>query len=185
MNGMFQNRWWVVFASASGLLVGAGAINVFAFGVFLKPITADLGMGRGEFSSAIAMGSLLNAISCPILGWMIDRWGVRRVMIPGILLCALATASYGLMQASLLQIYVMFAVAGFVFGCQTPIAYATVIAQWFDDKRGLALGIAMAGVGLGVALIPQIAAALIAHLGWRPAFVGLAVCILGFAFVPI
>lgn len=185
MSGVFQNRWWVVFASASGLLVGAGAINVFAFGVFLKPITADLGLGRGEFSSAIAVGSLLNAIACPILGWMIDRWGVRRVMIPGILLCTLATASYGLMQPSLPLIYLMFAVAGFVFGCQTPIAYATVTAQWFDDRRGLALGIAMAGVGIGVALIPQIAAALIAHVGWRLAFVGLAACILGFAFIPV
>ena len=185
MNGVFQNRWWVVFASASGLLVGAGAINVFAFGVFLKPITEDLGLGRGVFGSAIAMGSLLNAIACPILGWMIDRWGVRRVMIPGILLCTIATAAYGLMQPSLPLIYLMFAVAGFVFGCQTPIAYATVTAQWFDNKRGLALGVAMAGVGLGVALIPQIAAALIGHFGWRLAFVGLAVCVFGFAFVPV
>jgi len=185
MNGVFQNRWWVVFASASGLLVGAGAINVFAFGVFLKPITADLGLGRGVFASAIGMGSLLNAIACPILGWMIDRWGVRRVMIPGILLCTVATAAYGLMQPSLPLIYLMFAVAGFVFGCQTPIAYATVTAQWFDNKRGLALGIAMAGVGLGVALIPQIAASLIGQFGWRLAFVGLAVCVFGFAFVPV
>jgi MFS family permease len=116
---------------------------------------------------------------------MIDRWGVRRVMIPGILLCALATASYGLLQASLPLIYLMFAVAGFVFGCQTPIAYATVTAKWFDHRRGLALGIAMAGVGLGVFLIPKIAAALILEFGWRLAFVGLAVCVLGFAFVPV
>jgi MFS family permease len=185
MPALLQNRWWVVFASASGLLVGAGAINVFAFGVFLKPITEDLGLGRGLFSSAITLSSLMNALACPLLGWMIDRWGARRVMIPGILLCALATASYGLLQSSPLRIYVIFAVVGFVFGCQTPIAYATVTAQWFDKKRGLALGLAMAGVGLGVALIPQIAAALIANFGWRTAFLGLAACVLGFAFIPV
>jgi len=44
---IFANRWWVVVASACGLLVGAGAINIFAFGVFLKPVTADLGIARG------------------------------------------------------------------------------------------------------------------------------------------
>src|SRR5258708_18249683 len=183
--GWFQNRWWVVFASASGLLVGAGAINVFAFGVFLKPITEEFGIGRGPFSQAIALGSLMNALACPLLGWMIDRWGARRVMIPGILLCALATASYALLHPPLPIIYLMFAVAGFVFGVQTPIAYATVTAKWFDRNRGLALGLAMAGVGLGVALIPQIAAALIAKFGWRLAFAGLRVCVLGFAFVPV
>ena len=184
--GFFQNRWWVVFACASGLLAGAGAINVFAMGVFLKPITEELGMGRGPFNSAIAIGSLLNAIACPILGWMLARWGVRRVMIPGILLCVLATASYALIGSMpLAMVYALFAVAGFVFGCQTPIAYATVTAQWFDDKRGFALGIAMAGVGAGVILIPKISASLILSFGWRTAFLGLAVCVFVFAFIPV
>ena len=183
---MFRNRWWIVFASASGLLAGAGAINVFAISVFLKPITEELGIGRGPFASAIAVGSLLNAIACPILGWMIARWGVRRVMIPGILLCVLATASYALIgSVPLAMVYALFAVAGFIFGCQTPIAYATVTAQWFDHKRGLALGIAMAGVGLGVALIPKISAALIVGFGWRLAFLGLAACVFVFAFIPV
>ncbi len=185
-HGMFQNRWWVVFACASGLLAGAGAINVFAMGVFLKPITEELGLGRGPVNSAIAIGSLFNAIACPILGWMIARWGVRRVMIPGILLCVLATASYALIGSlPLAMVYALFAVAGFIFGCQTPIAYATVTAQWFDNKRGLALGIAMAGVGLGVFLIPKISAALIVSVGWRLAFLGLAACVFVFAFIPV
>ena len=183
---MMRNRWWVVFASVCGLLVGAGSINVFAFGVFLKPITADLGIGRGVFSSAMTLCSTLNAIACPIVGWMIDRWGVRRVMIPGVLLCAAATASYSLIQASPFALtYLIFAMSGFVFGCQTPIPYATTIAHWFDRQRGLAMGIAMAGVGLGVALIPQLAAALIGRFGWRDAFLGLAVAVLVAAFVPV
>jgi MFS family permease len=183
--GVFQNRWWVVLASASGLMVGGGAINVFAFGVFMKPVTESLGIDRGVFSTGIAISALLNALACPLVGWLIDRFGARRVMIPGILLCALATASYGLLQASPLVIMVTFAVAGFVFGVQTPIAYATVTSQWFDRQRGLALGLAMAGVGLGVALIPQIASVLIAKYGWREAFVGLGICVLAFAFVPV
>jgi hypothetical protein len=52
MGKFFSNRWWVVFASVCGLLVGSGAINVFAFGVFLKPVTEELGIGRGPPSPA-------------------------------------------------------------------------------------------------------------------------------------
>jgi hypothetical protein len=53
MDGILRNRWGVVGASVLGLIVGAGAINVFCFGVFLKPVTADLHVGRGLLSSAL------------------------------------------------------------------------------------------------------------------------------------
>ena len=56
---------------------------------------------------------------------------------------------------------------GLVGGVQSPIPYAAVIAQWFDRTRGLALGIGTAGVGLGVALVPQVAAMLIGAVGWH------------------
>src|SRR5437762_13366475 len=100
MRGIFANRWWIVFATVCGLIVGGGAINVFAFGVFLKPITADLGVGRAMFSSALTMHAALAALSCPAIGWLVDRWGARRVMIPGLLIYAGATACYALIQAS-------------------------------------------------------------------------------------
>jgi cyanate permease len=60
-----------------------------------------------------------------------------------------------------------------------------VIAQWFDRQRGLALGIGTAGVGLGVALMPQVAARLIDAVGWRLAYVGLAVAVLLIAYPPV
>jgi hypothetical protein len=54
MASLFVNRWWVVFATVCGLVVGAGPVNVFTFGVFLKPITEDLGLSRGAFSAALS-----------------------------------------------------------------------------------------------------------------------------------
>jgi MFS family permease len=99
---------------------------------------------------------------------LIQRRGLRRVMIPGILLCALATASYGLIQASpFILTCLIFAVGGIVAGCQTPIPYATATSQRFDRQRGIALGLATAGVGLGAALLPKIADRLIGAFGWR------------------
>jgi MFS family permease len=186
MRGIFANRWWIVFATVCGLIVGSGAINVFAFAVFLKPITAEFGVGRGMFSSALTLHATLAALSCPVMGWLVDRWGARRVMIPGLVVYALATACYALIQASPFAItYLLFAITGIVGGVGTPIPYAAVLTQWFDRGRGLALGIGIAGVGLGVALVPQLAAFLIAAFGWRTAYLGLAVAILVVAFVPV
>ena len=186
MASLFRNRWWVVFATICGLLVGAGPINVFTFGVFLKPITEDLGLSRGAFSAALTFHATIAAVALPVVGWLVDRWGARRIMLPGLFLYALATASYALLQASpLLLTFLIFALTGLVGGVQSPIPYAAVIAQWFDRERGLALGIGMAGVGLGVAAMPQLATLLIGAIGWRLAYVGLAVTALLVAFPPV
>jgi MFS family permease len=186
ITGVFKSPWWVVFASICGLIVGSGAINIFAFGVFLKPVTEDLGISRGLLSSAVLVNGLLTALACPILGWLIDRYGTRRVMIPGILLFAATVACYGLMQAEpVALIYLIFALTGFFGGVQTPIPYAATVAQWFDRNRGLALGIATAGVGLGVAIVPQVVALLIAKFGWRVAYFDLALLIIILAWLPV
>src|SRR5579862_2076695 len=114
MGGFFANRWWIVAACACGLLVGSGTILIFTFGVFLKPVTEDLGVSRGDLSTGLGIGSALVALACPIVGWLIDRFGTRQVMIPGIVLFALAIASFGLMPAHQLPlIFLIFAIAGF------------------------------------------------------------------------
>jgi MFS family permease len=186
MRGMFANRWWVVVATVLGLIVGAGPINVFCFGVFLKPITADLGIGRGLLSSALTLHATVAALMCPVFGWLIDRWGVRRVMLPALVFYTLGIAAYALIQADPFAItYLIFAVTGLTGTVAGPIPYSTVISQWFDRQRGLALGIGMAGVGIGVALMPQLAELLIAAFGWRLAYIGMAVAVVIFAFVPV
>jgi MFS family permease len=116
---------------------------------------------------------------------MLDRWGGRRVMIPGLLLYALGVASYALMTGSPAMMYLAFGLAG-VFGCiGSPVPYGAVISLWFDRQRGLAIGIAMAGVGLGVAIVPQLAALLIRLFGWRMAYIGLAIAVLVIAWIPV
>jgi MFS family permease len=186
MRGVFANRWWVVVATVLGLIVGAGPINVFTFGVFLKPITTELGIGRATFSSALTLHATMAALMCPVFGWMIDRWGVRRVMLPSLVLYAIGIAGYTQITADPFVItYLVFAITGLTGTVAGPIPYSTVISQWFDRQRGLALGIGMAGVGLGVALMPQLAVVLIGEFGWRTAYIGLAVASIVFAFVPV
>jgi len=176
----------VVAATVLGLIVGSGAINVFTFGVFLKPITTELGIGRGLLSSALTLHATAAALMCPVFGWMIDRWGVRRVMLPALVFYTLGIAAYALIRAEPFALtYLLFAITGLTGTVGGPIPYSTVISQWFDRQRGLALGIGMAGVGLGVALMPQLAAWLIVQFGWRMAYIGLAMAVVVCAFVPV
>ncbi len=184
MNFM-RNRWWVVFASICGLLVGAGAVHIFAFGVFLKPVSESLGVGRGMLSSGLIVTSTLNGLGCLPLGYLLDRWGVRRVMIPGLILYALGISGWSLLSPSPLVIYALFGFAGLFGAIGSPVPYGAVLTMWFDRQRGLAIGIAMAGVGLGVALVPKLAAALIAAFGWRFAYVGMAIAVLVLAWLPV
>lgn len=167
------------------MTVGQGPITIFTFGVFLKPVTEDLGINRGTFSSAIGILTVAAAVVTPLVGRLIDRFGVRVALLPLILLFAFATMALSLLQPSLLVLYLLFGVQGVLSACQTPMAYVKTISAWFDRTRGLALGVAQTGVGLGVALVPQLAAALIAGHGWRTAYVGLGGAILVLALLPV
>lgn len=182
---MLRNRWWIVGASILGLIVGTGSINVFAFAVFLKPVSQDLSLGRGTLTAAMFLSSVMTAVGSPALGTLIDRWGIRTVMLPTIALFALITAAFSLLRTPALVLFLMFAVSGLIGAGQTPIAYSKAVSAWFDRERGLALGIAMAGVGLGTALMPQLAGALMAAFGWRMAYVGLGAAIFVLAFLPV
>lgn len=146
---MFKNRWWIVVASAVALIFSSGSIQLFSASLFIKPITAELGFGRGTLSTAFGIHFVLSAIATPIFGHLIDRYGVRPMMLPSITAFALATAALALMPASIPVLFAMFAVVGTVGVAQTPAPYSKVVSWWFDRQRGLALAITLAGVGLG------------------------------------
>lgn len=184
-SGIFRNRWWIVFASVLGLMASQGSILIFGSAVFMKPVTEELGIGRGAFSFGLTVATLLSAFASPALGWLIDKRGVRSVLLFGIVAFALATAAMSLLSSSLVVFYLLFALSGLTSTSQLPTGYAKVVSEWFDKERGLALGIAVAGFGLGVALIPQIANRLIQNYGWRAAYVGLGITIFVLAFGPV
>lgn len=169
-----RNRWWVVVACLVALIVNGGAVIIFTFAVFLKPISAELGWGRGALGGALALATTSTAVMLPLVGRLIDRWGVQPILLPGAVLFALATAAMALLDASPLVLFGLYAIFGLLAATTTPMGYSKAVASWFDRQRGLALGIAMAGVGLGTALVPAIAARLIEAFGWRMAWVALA-----------
>jgi MFS family permease len=182
MGVRFTNPWWVVVGAVCGLFVCNGPVLGFTFGVFLKPIMADTGWQRSSVSFALSVGGIFSALAVPVLGRMMDCWSIRRVALPGIIVYALCTSLLGLSPSVFWIFTLMFAVAEMTSAIQTPLGYAKAIAAWFDRRRGLALGIAMSGVGLGGFVIPQVANLLIERVGWRGTYVCLAALTVVIAF---
>jgi predicted MFS family arabinose efflux permease len=178
----FANPWRVVAGAVAGLTVCNGPVLFFTSGVFLKPIAADMHWQRSTVSFALSLATFLSALATPILGRMMDRWGIRAISLPGLPVFAASLGMLALSPGSPAAFIILAALAGVASTVQAPLPYAKAISAWFDDRRGLALGIAMAGVGLGAIIVPQIARALIELVGWRGAYVGLGALTLAVAF---
>ncbi len=171
MNCKFTNPWWVVVGAVAGLSVGQGPVFVGTYGVFLKPIMADMGWDRGTASLALSAGALCSAFAFPLFGRLMDRRTIRTVALPAIVIYGIAFGRGRTVAARPLGLrIVLIGLAGAASTIQSPLPYAKAIAAWFDHRRGLALGIAMAGVGLGGFVVPQVTRAAIDGFGWRGAY---------------
>jgi predicted MFS family arabinose efflux permease len=153
-------------------MVGNGAILIFTFAVFLKPITEEMGWNRGTMSLGVAIGLTIAGLITPLMGYFVDRWGVQRVTLASITMFAAGIAAISL-SSSAVMFVTLYALSGLLSSGHAPLPYSKAITAWFDDRRGLALGIAMAGVGIGAALMPQVASLLVKSFGWKEAYVAL------------
>ena len=169
--------WWVVLVAGVGLSLSYGPIIVGTFGVFLKPLSQEFGWSRAGISLAFALANLVLSGALPLIGRVVDRLGARKVLLPSALIFGLGVMSFYFLSASLWHFYVLYLLLGVSSG-NTP-AYSKVISCWFDHKRGLALGLAMAGIGLGAFIMPPLAQALITGVGWRHAYVLLGLLVIG------
>jgi MFS family permease len=169
----FSSRWWIVFGATASMLVAQGPVILYTLGLFIKPLNAEFGWDRASISAAGGVAAIASAITIPFVGSMMDRWGVRTVLLPVVVLCAASVALIALAPSSIVVFMLLFAITGVLGSGQGPLGYAKCVSAWFDDRRGLALGITMSGIGLGAALVPQYTQFLIGNFGWRAAYLGL------------
>ncbi|MEW6297507.1 MAG: MFS transporter [Thermodesulfobacteriota bacterium] len=176
--------WWIVLVAGVGLFMGYGPIVSFTFGVFLKPLGAEFGWSRAEISLAFSLSLLVMSGAFPLVGRLVDRFGARTVIVPSVLCFGLGLTSFALLSGPLWQFYLLYLALGVVGGGTAPVPYSSVISHWFDKRRGLALGVAMVGLGLGAFLMPSVAQTLIAAVGWRAAYVIIGVTVMAVA-IPV
>lgn len=153
-----------------GLALSYAMFTVFMFGTLVQPLEQEFGWGRAAMSLALTITNITVVFGSPLMGYLVDRFGVKPLLVPSIILMGVAVWSMSLLPDSLAWFYAGY-LAITLFGLGTlPLSYSRVVIAWFDKRRGLALGIALAGFGVGGALVPEISKIMIEGYGWRSAY---------------
>ncbi|MGE0659294.1 MAG: MFS transporter [Reyranellaceae bacterium] len=172
---------WVVVASTFVVLcVGFGV--TYAFNAFFLPLQAEYGATRGETALVFSIAGFLYFALGAVSGPLSDRWGPRPIVALGIVITA-AGLAFASQAQTLWQIYAAY---GIGVGVGVGFAYVPAIAavqKWFVRKRGLASGLAVSGIGAGTLVLPPLAGLIVADMGWRAAYLALALLTLAIGAV--
>lgn len=166
----FFYGWWVVAASAVGLFWGP-PVTVYSFGVFLKPLMQEFHAGRAAIALGYTLHLIAAAVCAPLVGWFVDRYGSRRVILSATVMFACILLWNKILTSNLWQFYLFYVALGLLINGVGPIPYGNLVAHWFDRRRGLALGLMMIGLGAGAMIMPSFAQQLITRFDWRTAYV--------------
>ena len=158
---------WKIVAVAFIVDFVAVGFFFYSYGVFLKPIAAELAGSRFGASLGISVTTAVGAIAAPFVGRALDRMSIKRIMIAGTISIGIG---FFLMSRinEIWQFYLtMGTFLGFGMSMMAGLASGKLVTNWFDAKRGTAFGIATVGVSLSGFVMPAIATWLIAEVGWR------------------
>jgi len=184
MKRKFYYGWFVTFLSGFGIACSFAVLIPSTLGFLVSPLHREFGWTIQQIMAATVFVTSAGVVVSPFVGAVIDRYGARNVIVISFLLEALIIGSMARMTDSLPLFYVRFvAFALLCSGC-TAIGFTTVVSKWFDRKRGLALGIALAGTGLGGVLWSFAVSTMFAMIGWRASLTWFAV-FLGVIVAPL
>ncbi len=174
--------WKVAAASAVSSTAGFASILIYTFGAFIKPLSAEFGWSRQIISTAFACASFTLGLCSPILGYLLDRFGPRRVILPCLAIFAGAFGSLAFLHNSLFQLFATFVIIGAVGNATAQMGYTRAVLTWFENRRGTALAVMMLGGSIGTVVAPVLSQRLLASVGWRTSYALLALLPMLIAF---
>src|SRR5205814_1676440 len=128
------SAWLTVAVSVIGLAVSIGTVVVYAFAVFLKPLSQEFHWTRSQVSLAVSLLNLMVCLGSPLAGRLADRFGGRVMILPSIALLGVTLVALRFLTAHLWHLYLLYAIAGVVGLGSTSLTYSRVVAGWFDKR---------------------------------------------------
>jgi MFS family permease len=173
----------VVIACGTAILLGPGPIVAGGASVLLAAIAQDFGWKRTTFSILPLITGSMTTLLFPFLGRLMDRCGVRRILLPGIVAFSGALMGLALVPKVQWAFFAIYVLLGAACASQGPTGFFKVFCQWFVRSRGAAIALVSAvSAGGGYALMPQVANYLVVHHGWRSTYFCLSLAILLISF---
>jgi len=168
-SGVFYG-YWVLLVAFLCQATSAG-ITYYPFGLFVKPLSDDFGWSRGEIMVGSTIMALVGALLSPFFGRLIRRFGAKKTIAAGAIVLSAGMLLLSRIQ-TLWQFYLLFFVIGVGTAGMAIVPGSIVVANWFERRRGFAIGILGAGIGVGgFAIPPVMGGVLIPGFGWRTTLV--------------
>lgn len=169
----FREHWTLILAASIGF--SFTSVITASTGLFMEPLAREFGWSRTLVSSGISITSVLTFLFSPLFGVLIDRWGTRRLALPGLVLLAATIASLSTLNGSTVQWFIIWTVYALAALMTKSTVWTCAISSIFVAGRGLALGLTLCGSAMAQTITPPLTNYLIESFGWRQAFVWLAV----------
>jgi len=164
--------WYIVIG---GFLIMATCYTIFVncMGLFLVPITTDLGISRAQFNLCTSISALVGIFASLVVGKLLDKTNARVIGSISVGIVVLDLVGWAFVT-QLWQMYLLSFITGFCVLAGTRLLVSVLITNWFDKKRGLAVSLALMGSGFGGVVLSPIVSSLIISTGWHHAFLILA-----------
>jgi MFS family permease len=174
---------WVVVAASSTVVFARMAPAITTLTVLIFPISQQLGWSRTVIAGSVSAGAIASLVLSPVVGWAIDRFGARPVLVISVL--ALGIAMTSLAWATIpLTFYIAFAAGRVVFHTSAPIGASTVASRWFIKKRGRAIGFIFLFGAVGGIVYTMVASLVVESYGLKTTWIVIGILVLAISVAP-
>lgn len=169
----WRQGWKLVLAASVGF--SFFSVMTGGMGIYIGPFTEEFGWSRTLASSGLTISAIGTLLLSPFFGRLIDRYGSRPIVLPGLVALALSTAAFSLLNGSVVQWFALWIIYSLVALAVSVTAWSAAVASVFTAGRGLALGLTLTGTAVAQGAMPPLANWLIDLVGWRMSLVWIGV----------
>lgn len=175
---------WVVLGAAGSSMFVRNAAGSLTFAVFVPLVAEDTGWSRAVIGGAAAVGGLLATGASPPVGWAIDRFGARLMLVSSLIIIGLSTIALAWLSVHIALFYAAMSVGRIMFSSPLNVGAATVVGRWFVRQRGRATGLLFLSHSGGMAVFPLVATWVSYAYSWQTAWIVLGLMVYAIALAP-
>ena len=175
---------WIVLGTAGSSMFVRNAAGSLTFAVFVPLIADETGWSRALIGGAAAVGGLLATGASPPVGWAIDRYGARAVLVSSLIIIGLSTIAMAWLSVHIAIFYSALAIGRIMFSSPLNVGAATVVGRWFVRQRGRATGLLFLSHSGGMVAFPLVATWVSVAYGWQVAWIVLGLMVYAIALAP-
>lgn len=171
-------RGWPAVAAAGIALSAGPSFYLYVSSLFVEPVEQAFAWSRSQMTTIAAI-PLLGALVAPLIGWLVDRFGIYKVALPSFALLGIAFFGLSQAQGQVGEVAAWMLLLGIAVPGATAMTISRPVVTWFNQSRGLALGVMAAMVTVFTALLAPLLGQLIALQGFRVGYMALGICAIG------